>query len=162
MLATHMNKTLIDIDQSRTRYDYITIDVEGTNNLTNSSCCSETPPWLHQARPTMVARAWPKPSPRQLEDLRRPSASSRGLLLRVGGSLMNRWMWRPMEVEAMNRWAPRAKGGVRTGPETGQANQPGLTGRGPFRPRLAIRCFLVDCWLSPLCMWALDVIFSTV
>jgi hypothetical protein len=26
MLATHMNKTLIDVDQSRTRYDYITIE----------------------------------------------------------------------------------------------------------------------------------------
>jgi phage FluMu protein Com len=26
MLATHMNKALIDVDQSRTRYGYITIE----------------------------------------------------------------------------------------------------------------------------------------
>jgi hypothetical protein len=26
MLATHMDKTPIDVDQSRTRYDYITIE----------------------------------------------------------------------------------------------------------------------------------------
>jgi hypothetical protein len=32
------------------------------------------------------------------------------LLLRVGGSLMNGWMWRPAEAEAINRQAPRSKG----------------------------------------------------
>jgi hypothetical protein len=32
------------------------------------------------------------------------------LLLRVGGSLMNGWMWRLMEVEAIYRGAPRSKG----------------------------------------------------
>jgi hypothetical protein len=37
---------------------------------------SGTPPWLHHAGPTMVARAWPRPYPRQLEDLQRPSTSS--------------------------------------------------------------------------------------
>jgi hypothetical protein len=51
-------------------------NVEGTNDLTNSSRGSGTPPWLYHAGPTMVARAWLKPSPRQLEDSRRPSASS--------------------------------------------------------------------------------------
>jgi hypothetical protein len=34
------------------------------------------------------------------------------LLLRISGSLMNGWMWRPAEVEAINREAPRAKGGA--------------------------------------------------
>jgi hypothetical protein len=34
------------------------------------------------------------------------------LLLRVGDSLMNGWMWRPAEVEAINRQAPRVKGGA--------------------------------------------------
>jgi hypothetical protein len=34
------------------------------------------------------------------------------LLLRLGGSLMNGWMWRPAEAEAINRQAPRAKGVV--------------------------------------------------
>jgi hypothetical protein len=38
---------------------------------------------------------------------------------RVGGSLMNGWMWRPAEAEAINRRAPRAKG-ARTEPKTGQ------------------------------------------
>jgi hypothetical protein len=28
---------------------------------------SGIPPWLHHAGPTMAARAWPRPSPRQLE-----------------------------------------------------------------------------------------------
>jgi hypothetical protein len=31
---------------------------------------------------------------------------------RVGGSLMNGWMWRPVEAEAINRRAPRSKGGA--------------------------------------------------
>jgi hypothetical protein len=50
----------------------------------------------------------------------------------------------------------------RTGPETGQTGRPGPTGPGPFRPRFAPRCFSVNCWLAPFCMWALDVVFSTV
>jgi hypothetical protein len=45
------------------------------------------------------------------------------LLLRVGGSLMNGWMWRPAEAEAINRRAPRSKG-ARTGLETGWADRP--------------------------------------
>jgi hypothetical protein len=47
-----------------------------------------------------------------------PSASPR-----VSGSLMNGWMWRPAEAEAINGWAPRSKG-ARTGPGTGQASRP--------------------------------------
>jgi hypothetical protein len=39
-------------------------NVEGTNDLTNSSRGSGTPPWIHHTGPTMAARAWPKPSPR--------------------------------------------------------------------------------------------------
>jgi hypothetical protein len=34
------------------------------------------------------------------------------LLLRLGGSLMNGWMWRSAEEEAINRQAPRAKRGA--------------------------------------------------
>jgi hypothetical protein len=52
-------------------------NVESTNDLMNSSRGSGTPPWLYHTRPTMAARAWPKTSPRQLEDLRQSSASSR-------------------------------------------------------------------------------------
>jgi hypothetical protein len=97
---------------------------------------SRTPPWLHHAGPTMVARAWSRPSPRQLEDLRQSSVSSRMLLLCVGGSLMNGWMWRPAEAEAINRQAPSSKG-ARTGLETGPDDRPGPIGPGPFRPVLA-------------------------
>jgi hypothetical protein len=46
---------------------------------------------------------------------------------------MNGWMWRPAEAEAINRQAPRAKGGANR-PETGQAGRPGPTDPGPFRP----------------------------
>jgi hypothetical protein len=52
-------------------------NVEGTNDLKNSSRGSGTPPCLHHAGGTVVAREWPKPSPRKLEDLRRPLASCR-------------------------------------------------------------------------------------
>jgi hypothetical protein len=52
------------------------------------------------------------------------------LLLRLGGSLMNGWMWRPTEAEAINRRTPRSKGAL-IGPETGQADQLGPTGPSP-------------------------------
>jgi hypothetical protein len=35
------------------------------------------------------------------------------LLLRVGGSLMNGWMWRPTEAEVINKQAPRSKRGAK-------------------------------------------------
>jgi hypothetical protein len=92
----------------------------------------------------MVARAWPKPSPRQLE-----VAAAVGFLpvlfLRLGGSLMKGWMWRPAEAEAINRQAPRAKGGRE--PRSDQAGSAGL-GRpaqahfGPVQPRFAPRLLL--------------------
>jgi hypothetical protein len=46
------------------------------------------------------------------------------LLLRLGGSLMNGWIWRPAEAEAINRQAPRAKGGREPGSD--QAGPAGL------------------------------------
>jgi hypothetical protein len=87
------------------------------------------------------------------------------LLLHLGSSLMNGWMWRPAEAEAINRQAPRIKGGHE--PARKQAGLAGL-GRlaqahfGLVRPHLASRCFSVNCRLAPLCMWALDVVFSMV
>jgi hypothetical protein len=33
-------------------------NVEGTNDLTNSSRGSRTPPWLHHAGQTMAVEAW--------------------------------------------------------------------------------------------------------
>jgi hypothetical protein len=114
-------------------------NVEGANDLTNSSRGSGTPTWLYHAGPTMVARAWPKPSPRQLED------SLPVLLLHLGGSLMNGWMWRPAEAETIYRQAPRAKGEREPGPEWA-----GSVGRGrpaqahfsPVRPRFPPRLLL--------------------
>jgi hypothetical protein len=46
---------------------------------------------------------------------------------------MNGWMWRPVEAEAINKQAPRAKG-ARTEPGVGWAGRPKPTGPGPFRP----------------------------
>jgi hypothetical protein len=37
------------------------LNVKGTNDLMNSSHGFRTPPWLHHAGPTMMARAWTKP-----------------------------------------------------------------------------------------------------
>jgi hypothetical protein len=60
---------------------------------------SETPAWLHHAGPTMAARAWPRSSPRQLEDLRRPSASF-GLSPSIW-QLSVEWMRLPFGVGAI-------------------------------------------------------------
>jgi hypothetical protein len=42
------------------------------------------------------------------------------LLLRLSGSLMNGWMWRPTEVDAVNRQALSAKGGREPGSDQAQ------------------------------------------
>jgi hypothetical protein len=46
------------------------------------------------------------------------------LLLRLGDSLMNEWMWRTVEEEAINRQSLRAKGGRE--PARKQARPAGL------------------------------------
>jgi hypothetical protein len=124
-------------------------NVEGTNDLTNSSRGSETPPWLYHAGPTMAARAWPKPSPRQLED-----SVAIGfllvLLLRLGDFLMNGWMWRLVEAEAINRQASRAKGGAEPSPEW-----VGPVGPGPFRPgSVPVSSPVASCMIPYLCALA--------
>jgi hypothetical protein len=91
----------------------------------------------------MVARAWPKPSPRQLEDSRNGFLPA--LLLRLGGSLMKGWMWRPAEEETVYRQAPRAKGGREPGPEWAGPVGPGRLAQahlGSVRPRFAPRLLL--------------------
>jgi hypothetical protein len=50
------------------------------------------------------------------------------LLLHLGDSLMNGWMWWPAEEETIYRQAPRAKGGREPGPEWA-----GPVGPGPIR-----------------------------
>jgi hypothetical protein len=124
-------------------------NVKGTNDLTNSSRGSGTPPWLYHAGPTMEARAWPKPSPRQLED-----SAAVGfllvLLLRLGDSLMNGWMWRLAEAEVINRQAPRAKGGAELGSEWA-----GPVGPSPFRPGSApVSSPVASCMILYLCALA--------
>jgi hypothetical protein len=117
--------------------------------LTNSSHGSGTPPWLYHTGPTMAARAWPKPSPRQLEDLRRLSASSRCFSF-VSATLMNGWMWRPAEAEAINRQAHREKGGAEPGPEW-----VGPVGPGPFRPgSVSVFSPVASCMIPYLCTLA--------
>jgi hypothetical protein len=118
---------------------------------------SETPPWLHQARPTMA-----------LGHVLAISEATRGLaavvgflpvlLLRVGGSLMNGWMWQSAEAEEIYRGARRSKG-ARTGLRTGQIG-PGTfwPGSAPSRSPMLLGQLLT----CSLCMWALDVVFSMV
>jgi hypothetical protein len=60
------------------------------------------------------------------------------LLLRLGDSLMNGWMWRPAEAEAINRQAPRAKGGAEPGLEWAEPVGLGRSAQAHFglvRPR---------------------------
>jgi hypothetical protein len=72
------------------------------------------------------------------------------LLPRLGDSLMNGWMWRPAEAEAINRQAPRAKGGVEPSPEWA-----GPVGPGPFRPGLApVSSPVASCMIPYLCALA--------
>jgi hypothetical protein len=119
---------------------------------------SRTQPWLHHVGPTMVARAWPRPSPRQLKDLRRPSASSRCFSF-VSAALwwMDGWLWRPKETKAIYWGAPRSKG-VANLHEKG-LGRPAWARFGPSSPPDVSRS-IAD--LPPFCMWALDVVFSTV
>jgi hypothetical protein len=57
---------------------------------------------------------------------------------RVSGSLMNGWMWRPAEAEAINRQAPRSNGGANW-----SRNRPG-------RPAWADRPRPVSAWFGPV------------
>jgi hypothetical protein len=92
MLATHMIKTLIDVDESRTRYDYITIECRMYNCLDGIKAIA---PELHhgfttQAQPWWLGHGlghllgnWRTCGGRWLPPGASPS---------VGGSLMNRWI----------------------------------------------------------------------
>jgi hypothetical protein len=56
------------------------------------------------------------------------------LLLRLGDSLMNGWMWRPADAETIYRQAPRAKGGREPGPEWAGTVSPGRPAQAQFGP----------------------------
>jgi hypothetical protein len=78
---------------------------------------------------------------------------------------MNWWMWRPAEAEAINRQAPRAKGGREPGPEWSRPVGPGRWPR-PISARFGLGFLLGFFSRDPLfvctCMWAFDVISFTV
>jgi hypothetical protein len=83
---------------------------------------SRTPPWLHHGGPFIkIKHTWNV-------ELAAAVVFLPVLLLRVGGSLMNGWMWRSVEAEAINRRAPRSKG-VRTGPRTSPSHSLMLLGQ---------------------------------
>jgi hypothetical protein len=92
------------------------------------------------------------------------------LLLRLGGYLMNGWMWRPAEAEAINREAPRAKGGREPGPKWAGPIGPGRPAQADrprpisarFGPVFLPGCFSRDLFFVCTCMWAFDVISFTV
>jgi hypothetical protein len=72
------------------------------------------------------------------------------LLLRLGDSLMNGWMWPLAEAEAINIQAPRAKGGAKPGLEWA-----GLVGPGPFWPGSApVSSPVASCLIPYLCALA--------
>jgi hypothetical protein len=63
---------------------------------------------------------------------------------------MNGWMWRPADVEAINRKAPSAKGGTEPGPEWA-----GPVGPCPFRPGSApVSSPVASCMIPYLCALA--------
>jgi hypothetical protein len=123
-------------------------NVEGTNDLTNSSRGSGTPPWLYHAGPTMVARAWPKPSPRQLENSQRPSASSRCF------SFVSAALW---WMDGSGGWRRQRQFIDKHQGQKGDANraQSGPTGPGPFRPSSApVSSPVASCVIPYLCALA--------
>jgi hypothetical protein len=95
-----------------------------------TSASSGTTPWLNRARwPWRLDR--PRPSPRQLRGLAVAVDYLHHPLLGFADSLMNGWMWRLMEAEAIYRETLRSKG-VTNRAEIGQACQPGPSD--PVRP----------------------------
>jgi hypothetical protein len=76
------------------------------------------------------------------------------LLLRVGDSLMNGWMWRPLEADAICRGAPRSKG-------VANHHENGLVRPARSAPVCSLTLLgeLLSC---PFCMWALVIVFSMV
>jgi hypothetical protein len=151
MLATDMSKTLIDVDQSRTRYDYITTEWRMYNCLDGIKAWA---PELHHGFTTQGQPWWLGNGLGHLQGNLRTCGGRQlppGASPSCRGSLINGWIWWPAEAEEINKRAPRSKG-ARTEPETGpkQARltglgQPAQAHFGPVRPRLAPRCFLVNC-----------------
>jgi hypothetical protein len=82
------------------------------------------------------------------------------LLLRVGGSLMNGWMWRPIEAQAIYQGAPRSKGGANQA--RNRLGRPAWASRprpvfDSVRPDLPPRCFSRFLEFMPNFLWSLDV-----
>jgi hypothetical protein len=84
------------------------------------------------------------------------------LLRGLGDSLMNGWMWQPVEAEAINRQALRAKRGRESGPEWAGPVGPGRPAQAHFGPGFLPGCFSRDPLFVCTCMWAFDVVSFTV
>jgi hypothetical protein len=67
---------------------------------------------------------------------------------------MNGWMWRPAEVEAINRQAPRAKGGVEPVPEWAGPVSPGRSAQAHFGLAASISSLVASCMIPYLCALA--------
>jgi hypothetical protein len=113
----------------------------------------------------MVARAWPKPSPKQLEDSRRPSASSRcfsfvsAALWWIDGCGGRRRQWQFIDKHLGQKGdANRARSGLGRSAQAGRP-RPNSDQLGPgFLPG----CFSCDPLFVCTCMWAFDVTSFTV
>jgi hypothetical protein len=98
-----MHKALIDVDQSRTRYDYITIKCRMYN------CLDGIKAWALELHHGFTTQGQPwclgHGLGHLLGNLRLVVAVVflPVLLLRVGDSLMDGWMWRLAEAEAIHR-----------------------------------------------------------
>jgi hypothetical protein len=140
-------------------------NVEGTDDLTNSSRGSGTPPLLYHAGPNMAARAWPKPSPRQLEDSQKPSTSSRcfsfvsAILWWMDGCGVRRRKRQQIDNHLGQKGvANQARSGLG---RSAQAVRPRPISAW-FGPGFLPGCFLQDSWFVCTCMWAFDVVSFTV
>jgi hypothetical protein len=103
---------------------------------------SGIPPWIHHIGPTMAAMAWPRPSPRQLEDLRRSSTS-----FRVCPSIGRLWWMDATALRGRSYLSTEERLGQRVGrTATKKARAAGL---GPVRPRFAPWSLSSNCWFAP-------------
>jgi hypothetical protein len=130
-------------------------------------CLDESNAWLwdttmgYHAGPTMVSRSNLSHLLGNVEVSWWPSASSRCFTF-VLAALW--WMdgcggWRRERQYIEEHIGHRAS---RTTTKRAWADRPGPTDMGPFWPRFTPWHFWVNYWVAPLCMWALDVVFSMV
>jgi hypothetical protein len=158
MLATHMNKE--GMHQSRSRDNIRLISpskvhvpwwIQGTVLELHHGFTTLGQPWrLGSSLSHLLGNS------RTCSDRRLPSGASPSCW-----QLSNEWMdVAAAEAEAIYRGACRSKGVANR--HENRLGRPAWALFGPAWPRFAPQRFLVNCWLAPLWMWALDIVFSTV